>query len=579
MDANDVVFSKIAHALLVDYSSVYYVNAVTNEYHWFSIDPGTGSLKDEGSGEDFFQKMAKDAEEVIYEEDMHIFTEDIRKDRLMHKMKDGIMQNIVYRLMIDGKPVYHTLRMIRGVSEGDDYFILGVLNIDAEVRAKQEAEQLEREREIFNQIAQGLAGHYDTLYYIDMETDHYFEFSTGDTYKKMNIPTEGRDFFAESKKNVEKYVHPDDWDKVRALHRKDVLLENLQQKRTFSVDYRLIIEGETMYCRQSQMWASDKKHVLICVENINDEVAREERLKRTRAINVTYSQIAERLAEHYDTIYYVDAETEEYVEFSSTNLLQVLAAPAGGSDFFERAKENIGKVIYPEDRMRLHAFFNKELLLGGLQFPATRQIEYRLMTGKAVVYVRLSAMYTKDKRHLLFCVENIDEQVRALQSANELARTDELTGTHNKNAYQEMESSLQARIDAGEAFDFAIVVCDMNNLKRINDTLGHKTGDEYIRAVSKLVCGIFSHSPVFRIGGDEFVAVLTDSDYRNRDVLFAALRAKVLENMNTTSAPVVASGLSVYDPEVDHRVSDVFERADKSMYVYKRELKGMRRAT
>ena len=261
------------HALLVDYSSVYYVNAVTNEYHWFSIDPGTGSLKDEGGGEDFFQKMAQDAEEVIYEEDKHILTEDIRKDRLMHKMKDGIMQSIVYRLMIDGKPVYHTLRMIRGVSEGDDYFILGVLNIDAEVRAKRDAEQLEREREIFNQI------------------------------------------------------------------------------------------------------------------------------------------------------------------------------------------------------------------------------EYRLMTGKTVVYVRLSAMYTKDKRHLLFCVENIDEQVRALQSANELARTDELTGTNNKNAYQEMEGSLQARIDAGEALDFAIVVCDMNNLKHIDDTLGHKTGDAYIRAVSKLVCGIFFAQP------------------------------------------------------------------------------------
>ncbi len=56
--------------------------------------------------------MSRDAEQVVYEEDLHIFKEDIQKEKLLKDMKDGTMQSIVYRLMIDGKPVYHTLRLI-----------------------------------------------------------------------------------------------------------------------------------------------------------------------------------------------------------------------------------------------------------------------------------------------------------------------------------------------------------------------------------------------------------------------------------------------------------------------------------
>jgi len=61
----------------------------------------------------------------------------------------------------------------------------------------------------------------------------------------------------------------------------------------------------------------------------------------------------------------------------------------------------------------------------------------------------------------------------------------------------------------GEAPEFGVIGCDVNGLKKINDTLGHKAGDEYICAACKMLCEYFKHSPVFRIGGDEFVVILT----------------------------------------------------------------------
>ena len=92
---------KIAEALLVDYTSVYYVNAVTNEYYWYSVDPRYHSLNLKQGGDDFFNDVIRDCRQVVYEEDQHIFLHDIQKDKLLSGMKKGTMQSIDYRLWLN----------------------------------------------------------------------------------------------------------------------------------------------------------------------------------------------------------------------------------------------------------------------------------------------------------------------------------------------------------------------------------------------------------------------------------------------------------------------------------------------
>ena len=178
-------------------------------------------------------------------------------------------------------------------------------------------------------------------------------------------------------------------------------------------------------------------------------------------------------------------------------------------------------------------------------------------------------------------MENIDDEVikerehlKALNTEKELARRDELTGTRNKTAYSELEQSVQSNIDKGlDYLPFAIAVCDINDLKKTNDNNGHKAGDDLIRASAKLLCDIFDHSPVFRIGGDEFVIFLRGDDYTAREELLAQLNETVLANLVDRKGPVIVSGMAVYDPETDTSVSAVFERADNAMYANKRQLK------
>lgn len=187
-------FQKISESLLTDYSGVYYVNAVTNEYCWYSVNPKFHSLDLEQGGDDFFKNIIRDCKKVVYKEDQHIFIEDIQKENLLSMIEKGGSLNIEYRLVIDGVPTWHSLRLIRGFEDESDYFILGVINIDEEHRRRDEEKETVRQKEVFNQVTQSLAGQYDTLYYIDLDTNTYIEISATDAYKKLNVPATGKDF-------------------------------------------------------------------------------------------------------------------------------------------------------------------------------------------------------------------------------------------------------------------------------------------------------------------------------------------------------------------------------------------------
>lgn len=178
---------------------------------------------------------------------------------------------------------------------------------------------------------------------------------------------------------------------------------------------------------------------------------------------------------------------------------------------------------------------------------------------------RLEEMLTREK-----------EQTRELGSAKKKIYTDPLTGVKNKQAYMEYEEKLNADIRGGTAVNLAVAVFDVNDLKSVNDNLGHDTGDIYIYSASMLITEFFCHSEVYRIGGDEFAVILEGEDFDNREELLAAFEHQATENQRTGKV-VVASGMADLINGSDRKIRDVFERADKQMYRRKHELKAMRR--
>lgn len=176
---------------------------------------------------------------------------------------------------------------------------------------------------------------------------------------------------------------------------------------------------------------------------------------------------------------------------------------------------------------------------------------------------------------LVIMLTNHNYMDKRTQESEKIANRDSMTGVLNKHAFIQKEKEMDRDILARTHKEFAIVVCDVNGLKKINDTLGHKAGDEYIRKSCTMVCDIFRHSPVFRVGGDEFVAILTGRDFAIRRELMEALHDRSVDNIEKEGEAVISGGLSDYDPACDESTHDVFQRADAAMYEEKKNLKSL----
>ena len=167
-----------------------------------------------------------------------------------------------------------------------------------------------------------------------------------------------------------------------------------------------------------------------------------------------------------------------------------------------------------------------------------------------------------------------EESERELGHVRDLANKDPLTGVKSKLAFREKEAELDKLIVSGELGDLSLAVLDVNGLKHINDTYGHKAGDAYILSASRLICEIFLHSPVYRIGGDEFAVILTGHDRECREELVSNFNKAVEDNLSDGGV-VVSIGFSDYHADKDQNLHDVFVRADELMYKRKQQLKSM----
>lgn len=160
----------------------------------------------------------------------------------------------------------------------------------------------------------------------------------------------------------------------------------------------------------------------------------------------------------------------------------------------------------------------------------------------------------------------------------DLANRDGLTGVQNKFAYNSEVEKINEAIAKGKAEPFAIVMIDLNYLKYTNDEFGHDAGDIALIKLAKIVCDIFAHSPVYRIGGDEFVILLRKNDYDNRERLIKTFNVTIEHISHDNKLPEeerisAAIGCSTYNKSEDESVDDVFKRADKAMYEKKHQMK------
>ena len=185
---------------------------------------------------------------------------------------------------------------------------------------------------------------------------------------------------------------------------------------------------------------------------------------------------------------------------------------------------------------------------------------------------------TSDSMHYF---ENLKRSKIQLAVMEELAHKDALTGLKNKTAYNEYTAKFDADIVDGRA-KFAIIMIDVNFLKRVNDTYGHEYGNIYLINAGKLACSVFGEDKVYRIGGDEFVVVLDGDDLARCEEYIFAIRSMITKmQKDSTLQPwekvSAAIGVAYYQAGVDKTAEEVFKRADEDMYKNKVAMKATRK--
>ena len=155
------------------------------------------------------------------------------------------------------------------------------------------------------------------------------------------------------------------------------------------------------------------------------------------------------------------------------------------------------------------------------------------------------------------------------------AHIDGLTGSHNKAAFADEEKALNVHIETGDAA-FCVALFDVNYLKITNDTFGHIVGDELLQKVANCMKNTFGPQNVFRIGGDEFAALIHTEDAAEGAERAAQCMAEIEQERLNDYADIpisCAMGVAAFLPESDRSLADVLARADKMMYKHKTEIK------
>jgi two-component system cell cycle response regulator len=177
---------------------------------------------------------------------------------------------------------------------------------------------------------------------------------------------------------------------------------------------------------------------------------------------------------------------------------------------------------------------------------------------------------------------NFDLLVRSLRYSIErnklrltlisLAIVDELTTLYNRRGFltlAENHKKLARRTNK----EFLICFIDINKLKIINDTYGHKIGDNALKDFTYILRKTFREADIIaRLGGDEFVVLVRDAEANKKEILYFRLQDNLKEfnsNENRTYELSASIGIVLVEPDSDFPIDEILEKADKLMYLDK----------
>ena len=245
-------------------------------------------------------------------------------------------------------------------------------------------------------IARTLASDFFSLYYVDLETDEFIEYSSPVGGEELTMERHGADFFRIALQESENRIFERDLELFRKSFTKENILNEMDREGAYKISYRLIGTGEPVYAGMKAMrMKQDPRHIIIGVGFLDSSVKQDSEAKALWKDMDTHTRIMA-LAGDYIGVYLIDPATGQYTEFNATEEYERLGVAKGGEDFFAHSLVNAQVLVYPDDLPMFMREFSREKLMYEIRKNGMYTMHYRLMLNGEPRRVSLKIALVKE---------------------------------------------------------------------------------------------------------------------------------------------------------------------------------------
>ena len=274
--------ARVAQALAADYFCIYYVNTKNNKFIEYSASEEYRALGLPRSGEDFISFSRERFESIIYPEDQERFLDGFVKEKIISELDAHGIYKLAFRLMFNGVPTYVQLKVTRMIEKEGSHIVIGISSVDEQMKAMEAFEMAHHASITFGRVATALAGDYFSIYVVDLDTDHFVEYSATKEFDTLGVEKNGEDFFNLSRRNMSRLIYEDDRERFMGTFYREKIMSILERDKIFTMKYRLVFGDTPVWVSMKATLLEDKdgRHLIIGTNNIEAQMEREAEYQR-----------------------------------------------------------------------------------------------------------------------------------------------------------------------------------------------------------------------------------------------------------------------------------------------------------
>lgn len=241
--------------------------------------------------------------------------------------------------------------------------------------------------EVYANIASALATDYFNLFYINLETEDFIEYTSNVGQDQLATERHGENFFQTAREDALTHLYEEDRETFVKVFTKENVLKQIDETGTFVHAYRLLKFGIPYYVNMKAVrMTRDKKSLIIGVSNIETQVKQKEVLDRARQNQLIYSRLMA-LSGDYLCIYVINPKDNSYIEFQATSEFDSIGIEKSGVDFFAATQTNADYAVVEEDREVFKKRHTKEAILKNIETDGVFTSRHRMIINNEPMMV------------------------------------------------------------------------------------------------------------------------------------------------------------------------------------------------